>query len=73
MTFQVRNLTRNTPEDRRPFWTADLVAGSERLHVHTRHGSWCAEVNGRLRHLLPDVARRLQEKVRPLERKEVRP
>lgn len=74
--FQIRDLERVRPSSGLAYWKARVVVGKTWIAVNTIHGSWQADLS----HLgapircdvQPHVAAALQEKVRPLERREKR-
>lgn len=57
-------------------WLANVTpaSGAEGIEVNRQFGSWQVPVNGdgRRRDVLPHIAAALQERVRPLERREQR-
>lgn len=71
MNGQIRSLERvdDGPLGRR-YWKAEIVFGTERIQVDSRHGSWQALCGTRRLELAPEWAARLQDKVRPLEKRE---
>lgn len=56
----------------RGYWTAHVVVDGRVHHVDRRYGSWHVVTRTARREVLPDVARALQDRVRPLERAESR-
>ena len=70
-SFRIYDLTRVVcPASGTRYWTARVVAGKASLPVDTRWGSWQGDALGRRYDLPSYVSRTLQDKVRPLERRE---
>jgi hypothetical protein len=56
--------------DEKSFWKCNITTGGKTLLAHRKSGSWMLEDKDGLRELLPEIAALVQEKVRPLEKKE---
>lgn len=53
------------------FWTCNITSGGKTHHALSRHGSWMIDAeDGLMKEVMPDVAAKIQEKVRPIEKKE---
>jgi hypothetical protein len=57
--------------DEEGFWTCNITADGQTVAAHRKFGSWLIDgEDGMMKEVQHDIAGKIQEKVRPLEKKE---
>jgi hypothetical protein len=57
--------------DDKGFWKCNITADGVTVQAHCKFGSWLIDgEDGLMKEVMPDIAAKIQEKVRPIEKKE---